>query len=72
MSAPTPPTPPTPPADEAVGQAVDRLVREFAGRPPATVTAIVRGARTELSGAPAGALPELVERLARQRLQATG
>ncbi|MQA34257.1 three-helix bundle dimerization domain-containing protein [Modestobacter roseus] len=72
MSDSASPHPSPEPPDDGVGQAVDRLVREFAGRPPATVTAVVRGARTELSGAPAGALPELVERLARQRLRAAG
>lgn len=53
----------------AVEQAVARLTRDFAERVPAAAVrdTVVRGSR-ELAGAPDGALPELVERLARERL----
>ena len=55
--------------DSAVESAISRLTAEFAGRVrPGTVRRIVRGCRGELAGTPAGALPELLERLARQRL----
>ena len=37
-----------------------------------TIVAVVRQAHQDLLGAPPGALPELVERLARQRLGAPG
>jgi hypothetical protein len=54
---------------DAVTPAVARLAREFAGRVPHPVVArVVRECRADLSGVPAGAVPELLERLARQRL----
>jgi hypothetical protein len=47
----------------------ERLFPEFAPRVPlATIVATVRQCRHELDAAPEPALPELVERLARQRL----
>lgn len=56
-------------ADPSVRGAIDRLSAEFAGRAPvAVVDRIVRGSRRDLDAAPVAALPELVERLARQRL----
>jgi hypothetical protein len=57
------------PADEAVAAAVGRLSGEFSGRVrPQLVVRVVRDCRRELGGSPVGALPELVERLARYRL----
>ncbi len=60
------------PTDLAVDLAVDRLAEEFDDRAEAqTVVDVVRTCRNDLSGVPATALPELVERLARHRLLAT-
>jgi hypothetical protein len=57
------------PWDAAVVQAVDRLRGEYAGRVrPQLVVRVVRESRRDLGGSPVGALPELVERLARFRL----
>ncbi|MCZ2810043.1 hypothetical protein O2W15_01215 [Modestobacter sp. VKM Ac-2979] len=55
--------------DLAVDLAVDRLAEEL-GQRPQVVRPVVQECRQQLSGAPAGALPELVERLARHRLRA--
>lgn len=52
----------------AVPHAVARLVAEFPERHAAIVSATVATCRRDLDGAPPGALPELLERLARQRL----
>lgn len=54
--------------DESVASAIARLTAEFAGRSPAPIEPVVTACRRDLAGAPPGALPELVERLARQRL----
>ena len=55
--------------DSSVDQAVDRLRGEFAGRVgPQVIMRVVRDSRRDLGGSPVGALPELVERLARYRL----
>ncbi|MGY2082914.1 three-helix bundle dimerization domain-containing protein [Blastococcus sp. SYSU DS0539] len=55
--------------DPSVGQAVERLRGEYAGRVgPQLLVRVVRDCRRELGGSPVGALPELVERLARYRL----
>lgn len=55
--------------DPSVDQAVDRLRGEFAGRVgPQLIVRVVRDSRRDLGGSPVGALPELVERLARYRL----
>ncbi|MCZ2847159.1 hypothetical protein [Modestobacter sp. VKM Ac-2978] len=56
--------------DLAVDLAVDRLAEEL-GQWPQVVRPVVQECRQQLSGAPAGALPELVERLARHRLRAS-
>ena len=57
------------PFDPVVEEAVHRLAVEFAGRTsPAVVRAHVQQGHRELSGEPAGAMPELVERLARIRI----
>ncbi|KGH46046.1 hypothetical protein IN07_14035 [Modestobacter caceresii] len=55
--------------DPAVDLAVVRLAEEL-GQRPQVVRPVVQECRQQLSGAPAGALPELVERLARHRLRA--
>ena len=61
------------PADESVEQAVARLLAEEFGTlaGPQVVMGVVQTARRELAGSPVGALPELVERLARYRLNAS-
>ena len=59
----------TAPGDDAVSAAVGRLSGEFSGRVGRRVLVrVVRDCRRELGGSPVGALPELVERLARYRL----
>ena len=59
-----------PPAttDHSVRSAIQRLSQEFPELGPA-ISVVVRTCREELRGSPHGALPELVERLARQRLR---
>ncbi|GAB0102708.1 hypothetical protein JMUB6875_16780 [Nocardia sp. JMUB6875] len=48
---------------------VERLCLEFGGRQPRPrVEAVLRWSLADLAGTPVGALPELGERLARQRL----
>jgi hypothetical protein len=54
--------------DPSVRSAILRLSREFPELEP-SITLIVRTCREELRGSPTDALPELVERLARQRLR---
>jgi hypothetical protein len=57
------------PVDPAVQQAVERLRGEYAGKVrPQLVVRVVRESRRDLGGSPIGAMPELVERLARYRL----
>ena len=57
------------PHEAAVLEAITRLTAEFASEyPPSKVGRAVLGSRRDLSGVPGGALPELLERLARQRL----
>lgn len=47
----------------------ERLMAEFESRLDlAVITKVVGGCRRDLDASPVGALPELVERLARQRL----
>ena len=56
-------------SDPVIDDAVERLVFEFTGRmSPRTVTAVVHRSRHDLDSCPPAALPELTERLARQRL----
>ncbi len=58
------------PDDDPIDQAVVRLTAEFRSRlRPQVIGTVVRNCRRDLSGVPATALPELVERLARARLQ---
>jgi len=56
------------PADAVTTGAVERLAAQFPAVPSRTVVRVVRGSLADLSGVPTGALPELLERLARQRL----
>jgi hypothetical protein len=57
-------------ADRSVEAAVARLAAEFSEKlRPQLIVRIVRESRRDLGGSPVGALPELVERLARFRLQ---
>jgi len=56
--------------DGSVESAVTRLAEEFGEQlRPQLIVRIVRESRRDLGGSPIGALPELVERLARIRLQ---
>jgi hypothetical protein len=59
-----------PPAttDPSIRSAIVRLSKEFPEMGP-SISIVVRTCREELRGSPADALPELVERLARQRLR---
>jgi hypothetical protein len=52
-----------------VVQAVDRLAAEFPTRHRTHVSTTVAQCRRDLDGSPPGAMPELLERLARQRLR---
>jgi len=57
-------------AGSGVGDTVERLVAEFGdGVDRAVVSAAVRRCRVELAGISTGALPDLLERLARERLR---
>jgi len=57
--------------DPSVRGAVLRLADEFPNVGTRSIVVVVNTCREELRGSPDGALPELVERLARQRLQVT-
>ncbi len=61
-----------PPAvsDLSVRSALTRLSAEFPELGQRSIVLVVRTCREELRGSPTDALPELVERLARQRLRA--
>jgi hypothetical protein len=53
----------------SLAEVTERLFAAFEPRLPlTTIVAVVRACRQELDTAPGPALPELVERLARQRL----
>ncbi len=56
-------------SDLSVRSAILRLSREFPDLGPSPISLVVRTCREELRGSPTDALPELVERLARQRLR---
>jgi hypothetical protein len=63
-------TVPALPFDPVVEHAVERLSVEFVdAAPPSAVRVCVAQARLELSADPPAALPELVERLARVRIE---
>lgn len=55
--------------DPSVRSAVLRLADEFPEVRPRSIVRVANTCREELRGSPSGALPELVERLARQRLR---
>jgi hypothetical protein len=55
--------------DQSVRSAICRLTEEFPQMGPRSIILVVRTCREELRGSPTDALPELVERLARQRLR---
>jgi hypothetical protein len=56
-------------ADHSFADVAERLMAEFAARVDlGTISRVILGCRRDLQGSPAGALPELVERLARERL----
>ena len=55
--------------DPSVRSAIARLREEFPQLAPGPIVLVVRTCREELRGSPTDALPELVERLARQRLR---
>jgi hypothetical protein len=58
-----------PSVDHSVDDAVARLAEEFSHRVRRQlIVRVVRDCRRDLGGSPVGALPELVERLARIRL----
>jgi hypothetical protein len=56
-------------ASGSIAEITERLFAEFAPRVSlTTIVAAVRQGRRDLDGTPESALPEMVERLARQRL----
>jgi len=55
--------------DTSVRSATTRLAQEFPQLSCHRIVLVVRTCREELRGSPNDALPELVERLARQRLR---
>jgi hypothetical protein len=56
-------------ADPSIDLAVARLAEEFSDQlRPQLIVRVVRNCRRDLGGSPIGAMPELVERLARHRL----
>ena len=57
-------------SDLSVRSALTRLSAEFPELGQGCIVPVVNTCREELRGAPDDALPELVERLARQRLRA--
>ncbi len=57
-------------SDMSVSSALTRLSAEFPELGQRSIVLVVRTCREELRGSPTDALPELVERLARQRLRA--
>ena len=57
-------------SDLSVRSALTRLSAEFPELGQRSIVLVVRTCREELRGSPDDALPELVERLARQRLRA--
>lgn len=57
------------PDGHGVAATAERLMAEFGGRVDLpTITTVVLRCRRDLSGTPAPAMPELLERYARQRL----
>jgi hypothetical protein len=56
-------------SDLWLAEVVRHLTAELITFDSSVVSSVVRTCRQDLQGAPAGALPELVERLARERLR---
>lgn len=57
------------PSESSIGPTVDRLCAEFGDRVTRDhVSHVIDGCVRDLAGTPPGAMPELCERLARQRL----
>jgi hypothetical protein len=55
--------------DQSFADMIERLFRQFEGELPlTTIVRVARESRQQLSGSPAGAMPELTERLAIERL----
>jgi hypothetical protein len=55
--------------DQSFADMIERLFRQFEAELPLTaIVRVVRESRRQLSGSPAGAMPELTERLAIERL----
>ena len=55
--------------DKSFADMIERLFRQFEDELPLTaIVRVARESRQQLSGSPAGALPELTERLAIERL----
>jgi hypothetical protein len=55
--------------DKSFADMIERLFRQFEGELPLTaIVRVARESRQQLSGSPAGAIPELTERLAIERL----
>jgi len=56
-------------SDRSYADVTERLLRAFAAvHPLPVITAVVQQCRVDLDGVPSGAVPELLERLAHQRL----
>lgn len=59
--------------DRSFADMMERLFRQFEDRVPLpTIVRVARESRDQLSGSPAGAMPELTERLAIARLTELG
>jgi hypothetical protein len=60
---------PTEGHDQSFADMIERLFQQFEGELPLTaILRVARESRRQLSGSPAGAMPELTERLAIERL----
>jgi len=56
-------------SDQSYADVIERLFRAFAAvHPLPVITAVVQQCRADLDSVPSGAIPELLERLAHQRL----
>ncbi len=56
-------------SDQSYADVTERLFRAFAAvHPLPVITAVVQQCRNDLDSVPSGAIPELLERLAQQRL----
>jgi hypothetical protein len=55
-------------SEPVIAEAIERLTPEFVQLSSGTIAGVVRHCRRDLDTSPPTALPELLERLARQRL----